>query len=281
VTTILRGQSRGTIFTIARDGDYSFVAVDRDNYFKYGCDETKAPDLAWTYAARLANLNLDAPPVAAVHAPGAYNPRIWRGAKMSPRPEDVGLRDEWLDAVRASRLLTSRLREIFRFVEPAQGNKAAFGHELRALLLLACTEFEQICKAVLRANGTDGSATADYVKLRPAMRLDEWEVALTSSTSYGSIRPFAGWQLPNASQTIRWYAAYNATKHDRGSAFHEACLENVISAVAAVYVMMVAQFGPENLDLPGVFPLDEFVVTAEPAWPAHEMYIPQQIVPWA
>ncbi len=42
---------------------------------------------------------------------------------------------------------------------------------------------------------------------------------------------------------LRWYNAYNAVKHDRETEFAKATLGNLIEAMGAVFVLVMAQFG--------------------------------------
>jgi hypothetical protein len=57
------------------------------------------------------------------------------------------------DAVRFARMLTDSLRTIFRYVEPRRAHDQVYSHELRSLRILACTEVENACKAILTQNG--------------------------------------------------------------------------------------------------------------------------------
>lgn len=107
------------------------------------------------------------------------------------------------------------------------------------------------------------------------MRLAEWEVSLSSHPAYGSIRPFAGWRPGRRS--LPWYNAYNDTKHDREVRLCQATLRNAITAIAGVFVMTVAQFGEEHVQV-GTFTPDEFAIEKRPQWLAHDMYIHPDIV---
>jgi hypothetical protein len=123
--------------------------------------------------------------------PGEYYPRVWRG-QYGPPPSQV-CAEEWADSVAGARVLFAEMRAAFRYVEPHPRNMGAFGHELRQLLILACTELEGAWKGIL---GGAGSNTADYVRLVKPLRLDEWELALPLHPKLPPFRPFAGWHDP-------------------------------------------------------------------------------------
>jgi len=197
--------------------------------------------------------------------------------------------------VRSAQLLFDRLEEVFRYIEPTEKNMGAFGPELRHLLILAATEVESGLKGVLRANGyarpsRDGRpprggeehwTAADYRKLSRPMLLHRWSVELPMHPEVSSFRPFGNWS--SASKPLRWWAAYNAVKHDREGQLKEATLRHVIHAMGAAYVMVVAQFGGwrrqygYSVESEGfLFPDGPraFAISSLFSWPPHEEYAP-------
>jgi hypothetical protein len=166
-----------------------------------------------------------------------------------------------------ARSLFSRLRNIFQIIEPTTAHDRVFGHELRQLLILACTEVESSWRAVLSANDYPGErwTTNDYVRLLGPMKLDQYIVTLASHPGYGEIRPFDGWSASNPTPTLGWYDAYNATKHNREGELPRASLRAVIKAMAAVHIMTVAQFGFDEVER-GHFHADEFNFERVPRW---------------
>lgn len=87
--------------------------------------------------------------------------------------------------------------------------------------------------------------TKDYIKLAPILRLKDWRVMLRDYFGYRLIAPFEHWDTAKPSQSLEWYSAYNAVKHDREGKFEQAQIQFVIEAMAAVHVMLAAQWGPE------------------------------------
>ena len=79
--------------------------------------------------------------------------------------------------------------------------------------------------------------------------------------------------------TLRWYDAYNRTKHSAEAHFVAATLEYAAAATAAVFVMLLAQYGPQQVRdrvVTRVFAIDR---VAE--WHPVEMYYgPLPRIPW-
>jgi hypothetical protein len=173
------------------------------------------------------------------------------------------------------RALARQLENIFETVHPCEQTFATFGHDIRNLLILACTEVEAHWRGVLLANGYPDTrfTTNDYVKLADAMRLREFAVQLPLYPWLPPIRPFEGWgQSGKPSQELDWYMAYNAVKHDRERQFDKATLNATVAAVCACAVMMWAQFGH------AAFQRDQslrafFDLADRPKWSPEQAYI--------
>jgi hypothetical protein len=230
---------------------------------------------------------------------GKYHPRIWR-TFYSPRPKQTHER-EWTQTVQGARNLFVDMRDVFRCIEPTRGsNSYAHGHRIRELLILACTEVESAWKSVLLANGYPNKKqmnTCDYVKLLEPMALSEWELSLAMHTGFPSFKPFDGWLSTQPTESLPWYADYNAVKHGREAAFAKATLEALVHALGALFVMVSAQFGPwlpilgetdkvervlsqapwaGDITLSRSQWADDFSITTLPTWPLADCYVP----PW-
>jgi hypothetical protein len=206
---------------------------------------------------------------------GVFCRRMNFSAGREGPPVDKYYAREWSSAVSAVSVLTQRMAEVFRYVEPSAGsNLHAFGHELRQLLVLGCTEVESSFRAILRANAYAGSGdrTVDFVKLCKPLRLSEWSVRPTMHPAFPAVAPFRDWNDSCPTQSLVWYDAYNAVKHDRESNFHHATLLNAVTAVAAAYVLLWAQFG--EADQRAFLGLSEFKAEALPSFSAGERYVP-------
>lgn len=209
--------------------------------------------------------------------PGEYHPRIWRQA-TGPSPHIYGR--EYTDCLVAFQNLERDLSELFRTLEPDARNDNAYGHRVRELLILACTEVENQLKGVLKSNGGSGDKMPHYFKVVPAFQLNEWKVKLKQYADYPAIAPFSDWAIAPGQTDVTspfWYRAYNKAKHDRASAFHQANLSATINAVAAVGVLIMAQFGAaltHNPFRPDNFRMEQIRLEWRPDYPLEKGYIP-------
>lgn len=180
--------------------------------------------------------------------PGYFHPRIarpqrdhWPHAAHHPANAEDAERIAQSSVQLAS--LASSLQLICRTVEPKGDNLYAWGHDIRNLLILACTEVEAALKGVLAANGHRGETTRDYVKLAAPLRLKEYSAFFPSFPGLGEFRPFVDWDASKSTQTLSWYDAYNSVKHDRENYFERATLLMAFEAVSACAILLGAQYG--------------------------------------
>jgi len=216
---------------------------------------------------------------------GEYHWRIWRTGAPGPNMLGDEKRAVWLSTVRATRMIYDRMNTLFAAVEPSPSQRDTFGFLQREIIVLACTEVESAWRSVLSAHTTPidpGSkrwSTKDYVRLLKPMRLDEWTVSLSVHRDFGPLSPFKGWDDDKPTQSLPWYDAYNAVKHGREDSLHTATLGNVVDAMAAAFIMTVAQFGFTHINGTGpfssasIFHPDAFQVLESPNWSPTEVYI--------
>jgi hypothetical protein len=222
--------------------------------------DAKFPELhnlaKWSFGEN--GIEVDLSSVSELATPmGCFNPRVWRGIPRSPvfggyegvAPSPLNYFSR-MQATVAATSLFSGLVELFRYVEPSTENDQCYGHRVRELLILACTEVESHWKSVLLQNMESPStryqfSTNDYIKLVPVLRLKKWRVTLKNYSGYRFIAPFESWDKAKPSQSLRWYSTYNSVKHGREGKFEQAEFQFVIEAMAAVHVMLAAQWGPD------------------------------------
>jgi hypothetical protein len=214
--------------------------------------------------------------------PGQYFPRMARPTNEihgEPLGTNPGVtQDAHFIAMARGQLkaLTRQLDRICQTVHPTDDTLSTYGHEIRNLLILACTETEMHWRGVLQASGLKQARydTRNYVKLQAAMRLSDYAVRFPAFPWLAPVRPYAGWgETGSPTQELSWYDSYNATKHDREGAFSRATLGHAFQAISASIVMMAAQFGPEaGLDDDGEL-RSSFQLAAVPAWPFGEYYL--------
>lgn len=192
--------------------------------------------------------------------------RIWRGESEPAHVEQLSL------LVHSTSTIFEWANDILRVVHPAGGNMSAFGIEVRQLLLAACSEVENSWRAILVANQTvlpRNPSTKEYVRLLRPLRLNEWSVVLPRALGAGRIAPFKRWSAKKPTRSLFWYDAYNQCKHDMEGHLHDATVWVMINAVAAVYVMLAAQFGAEHIARP-VFGVLDFAPVTKPEWSPRE-----------
>ncbi|MDR6827196.1 hypothetical protein J2X48_000914 [Bosea sp. BE271] len=211
--------------------------------------------------------------------PGAFYNRIARPSDQHSHQSPGSLpnvelkADIYIGAMNQMRFLTEMLDQVFQTVHPALDNMLCFGNVLRNILILSCTECEAQWRGVLSENSyiTSRSNTEDYVKLLPAMRLNEYSVRLRRYPGLNPISPFKDWDAAMPTKSISWYDAYNAVKHDREGSFHRASVDAALQSVAAVWILIAAQFGLNGTR--GVNDLTRyFDLVSAPLWPISEVY---------
>jgi hypothetical protein len=217
-----------------------------------------------------------------VFRPGQFYPRMARPIDQHPNEAPGWSPGAHIEAnvVAVARgqltTLTRQLDRICQTVHPSKENFNAFGHDIRNLLILACTEVENHWRGVLIANGATKERydTRDYVALQEAMRLGEYAVAFPNYPWLEPHRPYNGWgSTGRPTQELVWYDAYNAVKHNREAEFARATLRYAFEAISACVVMMAAQFGlPAGLghrsELQSFFQL-----SAVPVWQLYGVFM--------
>lgn len=200
-------------------------------------------------------------------AVGEYYPRMWRGfgvgASRSITPHercDYRYYRAMIQSVAAASSLLAEFISLFVYIEPHTKNYDTFGVRIRELLILACTEVEANWRGVLDAHQVKPErqyfTTKDYSKLSVPLKLNEWKVVIKYQPDLGTIMPFENWSRGDPTKTIDWYKSYNLVKHDRVGNMELANLFNLYSAMGALFVMQVAQWGPfafEKLELKSPF----------------------------
>lgn len=206
---------------------------------------------------------------------GKYCKRINRN---SPRLYNFSRREHsTIDEVRSFNNLTDSMNSIFNVIEPDTINEKAYGHKIRELLTIACTEVEYLLLQILKDNGYQSNrfSTNDYVKALPVLKLNEYSVELKMHPSMGSFSPFEVWDASNPTQSLSWYSAYNSAKHDRGGNFHFATLGATINAIAAVHILLEAQYSSKLFDKPMNSDYEScFQTINEPTWGCSEVFFP-------
>ncbi len=158
-----------------------------------------------------------------------------------------------ITAIRTYHTIEKDLRQIFDFIEPDDRNLTTFSTRLYEIFLRASTEFESNCKLILCENlyrrceknlsrCGKNLKIGDYKNIKKATRLLEYKIQLTVWANKPLLlEPFSCWSNCD-SLTLNWYQEYNNVKHNRSTEFHCANLKNTIDAVAALFIVLFAQF---------------------------------------
>lgn len=204
-------------------------------------DNPSADSISFYLLRYVETINHEVFELTAIDKPGYYFPRINRG--------NVGfnyVNDAFHLDARAYRNIQASLDTLFNVIEPDPRNFGSYGHKIRELLILASTEVEFLLLKALTENGYEKKGvytTADYVHCLELFRLSLWKVELIQYPAIKTFVPFAGWDKNNATKSLAWYSAYNAVKHNRGDNIVEANFEHVLDAVAALHILLEAQYG--------------------------------------
>jgi hypothetical protein len=178
--------------------------------------------------------------------------------------------------------LKEHLEQIARVIYPCKKNEDAFGHEIRNVFIVACTEVEAQWRGVLKANGFEfrrnkstGEEVADrseYKALVEPLRLDQYRVRFPYFPSFKELSPFRDWK---STGTLDWYDAYNGVKHDREQNFGQGTLVNALTAAAAYFIMLCAQHGREIAAKPEEARTKFFCLAEWPDWEEDYCYKPK------
>jgi hypothetical protein len=215
--------------------------------------------------------------------PGEYYPRIWRGIydegdrnRSTPVYPQEFYGSTFTYAINSMLVLFEELESIFKFVEPSKENGGAYGHKIRQLLILACTEVEACLKGAFRVNFDCGTRLNmnDYVRLLKPMGLNHYTVRLRAYPRCPSLKPFKHWHRAKPTTTLFWYQDYHAVKHDREAEFNKSTLTNVLNALAALYILHCAQWGPQVFSKSDHGVQSPFTLRTIPAWGIGELSVP-------
>jgi hypothetical protein len=150
--------------------------------------------------------------------------------------------------VRAFLLLQQDLIELFAYIEPATVNLQTYSHRVQQLLMRACVEVEANLTAILLENGykkaSDSLTMQDHKLVNNSHRLSAYEARIPGWQGANEIRcPYAGWENGGS---LKWYKAYNKSKHNRHEFFHLATFDALVDAMCGLAVLLSAQFHNED-----------------------------------
>lgn len=211
-----------------------------------------------------------------VKYPGVYYPRMMReNLRFTHRGPS------FLQDMRAYQNIQSSLDNLFNFIEPVEINLTTYGHKIRELLILACTEVEYLLLKTLTENGYQEKSrysTWDYIKCRDVLKLNKYETKLIQYSDLKVFAPFKDWsnEKGKTTESIPWYDAYNRVKHNRNDNISHANLEHLLDAISAIHILLESQYGEGIFQ--SIFGQAEhkslFSTLKRPIWELHQINAP-------
>ncbi len=138
----------------------------------------------------------------------------------------------------AYKLMVDDFLQLIEFVAPSKNNYDTFSHRLYQLQFRIATEFENICKIIIRDkfNGSPCKNIMDYHIINSTYNLHKYNVGLLFALpkTY-NVRPFKQWR---DGHSLFWYQSYNNVKHDRNKNFEEANYRNVVYSLSALHLLL-------------------------------------------
>lgn len=180
---------------------------------------------------------------------------------------------EYSNQLRQLEIILSDLSEVFKIIAPHHNQFSVYGHAIRNIIILACTEVDARMQDILANNGVNPNRKyfemKDYFKLKDPLKLDEYEL---SFYRYGDLRTFLPFSAWDNDKQLDWYKAYNHIKHNREKNFSEANLLNALNAIMAYAIILIAQYGYRN-DLWRETVGKIIHIEKEPKWDLEDFYI--------
>lgn len=176
---------------------------------------------------------------------GVKIPHIWKPLLNVNIQKELDFKI--FDLYRAKRdlgILIQKLQEILLYIEPSPNGLKTYGHKIKELLILTCTEIENNFKFY---NLGKNERTSDYIKILDFVDLSKYNISLIGYAENFKCCPFKEWNKKEPTKSIQWYDAYTKLKHHSEESFHLATLENCLNAIAAKLILFAIRYSPMSL----------------------------------
>lgn len=131
--------------------------------------------------------------------------------------------------------LESDLNRVFNFIEPVKGNFKVYSSELVKIIILACTEFENVTKVMGNIDKKTLGNMSQYKEYFLSEFSEVW-LKEVSINGYPLIyKPFENWP----DNDLDWWSAYTGLKHNRHINFSNGTLKNALDATGALLISLV------------------------------------------
>lgn len=156
-----------------------------------------------------------------------------RGLHMSNMTRTDFIKNCW----RFYLVLEKRFMATTQYVELSIDNYDTYSLEYVDLLQSIGSELDVFMKVVCGFEQTEFKTIKNYCDVL----LGKYKNIKTQKVSVkyfdGEIKPFDGWDADHAKQSLAWWEAYDLVKHGRIENFKLAKLENILKALAALYLL--------------------------------------------
>lgn len=134
--------------------------------------------------------------------------------------------------------LESDIERLARFVEFAGNNFATYSIEIAHLFLAASSEVDVVSKQLCTLiDSASNSGNIEEYRAVIRSKFPEIESSVVTIPRYGlELKPWANWQR---NETPDWWRAHNKVKHQRGEHFALANLQNVLNAMAGLFLIVL------------------------------------------
>ena len=131
------------------------------------------------------------------------------------------------------------LERIARFVEFDERNFGCFSIEISRVLMAAAAEVDVVAKQLCKklTSGSKADSIGQYQReIRAAYPdIHKFQVLLPR---YGmTLQPWSNWRRAN--RVPEWWTANNKIKHHRHAKFHFGSLNNMLNAVAGLFILVL------------------------------------------
>lgn len=130
--------------------------------------------------------------------------------------------------------LEERFINTTKYVEVAKDNYSTYSIEYTSLLLSICSEIDVISKEICGFNQNDHKCIKDYFNIINVKFPDILKEKVAFSFASIELTPFLNWK---EDKSPFWWENYNDVKHGRLNNFMVGNLENVLNALAALYIL--------------------------------------------
>ena len=118
-----------------------------------------------------------------------------------------------------------------------------YSDAFRQIILVACSEFETMCKYICNEKG---KASDTILKISKCVLENYPKIVETMIyTKYSFVKPLKKWGIieddygNEKTDGLSWWNAYNNIKHDKKGSFKEATLDNAFMSLASLYIILL------------------------------------------